>query len=299
MILGDLMEIIGKVKIIRDLDTEEIEPRLLRVIKDYLEFPGDGYCEFEDQMLVCAINTPKVAGNLYPEVELVKTIILIDPATDALYIYQGGGDAPLEIATIKSLEKARDHGEAFQEILSYLADRYNKILSSVQEAIDRVEDMIESEDLGSVVKATYILRRSLINIRRGLKNFVQMLKDIHSDHKKQSFVKNQHLLLELIDEASISLETLEIHRETLITLREAHASLLGLRLNEIVKRLTAITLVLMIPTLIASIYGMNFDRSYPLNMPELSWSFGYIYALTLMAISSIAGYLVLKARGWF
>ncbi len=299
MILGDLMETLGKVKIIGDLDAKEIDPQMLRVVRDYLEFPGDGYCEFEDQRLVCVINTPKVAGNLYPEVEFLRTIILIDPASDSLYIYQRGADAFLEITGFKDLDKARDHGEAFQEILSYLVNRYNKILSAIQEAIDSVEDMIESEDLGSVVKATYVLKRSLINVRRGLKNLVQMLRDIHSDHRKQSLVKNHHALLELIDEASIGLETVEIHRETLIYIREAHASLLGLRLNDIVKRLTAVTVVLMIPTLIASIYGMNFDRSHMLNMPELSWSFGYIYALTLMTISSIAGYLVLKARGWF
>jgi magnesium transporter len=113
------------------------------------------------------------------------------------------------------------------------------------------------------------------------------------------YIKNLGRLLELIDELSIGLETLEIYREMLISIRETHATLVGVKLNEVVKRLTAIILVLMIPTLIASIYGMSFDRSYPLNMPELSWSFGYIYALGLMVVSSIAGYLILKARGRF
>ena len=111
------------------------------------------------------------------------------------------------------------------------------------------------------------------------------------------YIKNLGRLLELIDELSIGLETLEIYREMLISIRETHATLVGVELNEVVKRLTAIILVLMIPTLIASFYGMSFDRSYPLNMPELSWSFVYIYALGLMVVSSIAGYLILKARG--
>jgi magnesium transporter len=159
--------------------------------------------------------------------------------------------------------------------------------------------MIEREELLAVVRETYRLRRILIDFRRGLRNYIQMLREIHSDQNMARYIKNLGRLLELIDELSIGLETLEIYREMLISIRETHATLVGVKLNEVVKRLTAIILVLMIPTLIASIYGMSLDRSYPLNMPELSWSFGYIYALGLMVVSSIAGYLILKARGRF
>lgn len=284
---------------IRRLGAGEIDPSLLSVIRDHLGFPGDGYCEFDGAWLVCVVSIPRVSGDGLLNVELSRIVIVVDRGADKVYIYHEDSPGSSPEIPAERFEKAGDHREAFQEILGYLVESYNMVLSDVQVSIDSVEDMVESEDLRSVVRATYILRRSLINVRRGLKNLVQMLREIHSDHEKLSMVKNQHTLLELIDEASTGLETVEIYRETLISLREAHASLLGLRLNDIVKRLTAITLVLMIPTLIASIYGMNFDRSYPLNMPELSWSFGYIYALTLMLASSIAGYLVLKIRGWF
>ena len=51
--------------------------------------------------------------------------------------------------------------------------------------------------------------------------------------------------------------------------------------------------IIALPTLIASIYGMNFDR-----MPELRWHLGYYYALTLMAISAIALYAFFKRHRW-
>jgi Mg2+ and Co2+ transporters len=158
---------------------------------------------------------------------------------------------------------------------------------------------LKKEELAYVVREIYRLRKALIDLRKGLRNYIQMLKQLHSEQMFAKYVKNHGRLFELIDELSIGLETIEVYREMLIGIRETHATLVGLKLNEVVKRLTAITLVLMIPTLIASIYGMNFDTSYPLNMPELSWSFGYIYALSLMVLSSIAGYLILKGRGWF
>lgn len=299
MILGDHMARDSKVEVVRDLDKAGIDPRLLSVLRDYLAHPADGYCEFEESWLVCVISIPTVLDDESLYVDLFKVIIAVDPGADKIYIYSENTEALQEGLVIGRLEKARDHREAFQGLLSHLVERYNTIIGNMQNSIDRVEDMVESEDLGSVARTTYMLRRSLINTRRGLKNLIQMLKEINSDQKMLSMVKSHHMLLELIDEASTGLELVEIHRETLISLREAHSSLLGLKLNEVVKRLTAITVVLMLPTIIASIYGMNFDRSYPLNMPELSWSFGYIYALSLMILSSMAGYLILKIRGWF
>ena len=65
-------------------------------------------------------------------------------------------------------------------------------------------------------------------------------------------------------------------------------------LNAIMKRLTAITVLLMVPTLIAGIYGMNF-----VSMPELAWPLGYPFALALMALVMIAAFAYFRRRDWF
>jgi magnesium transporter len=62
----------------------------------------------------------------------------------------------------------------------------------------------------------------------------------------------------------------------------------------VVKRLTAFTVILMIPTLIAGIYGMNFHY-----MPELAWPFGYALALAAMAASMIGAYIYFRRHDWF
>ena len=70
-------------------------------------------------------------------------------------------------------------------------------------------------------------------------------------------------------------------------------------LNHTVKRLTAWGSLIMIPTLIASIYGMNFhDTASPFNMPELQWKYGYFFALGLMIVSAVALYYYFKRKGW-
>ena len=63
--------------------------------------------------------------------------------------------------------------------------------------------------------------------------------------------------------------------------------------NEEVKKISAWAAILFAPTLIGTVYGMNFDV-----MPELHWSFGYPFALVLMVGVSVTLYAVFKRRGW-
>jgi magnesium transporter len=63
--------------------------------------------------------------------------------------------------------------------------------------------------------------------------------------------------------------------------------------NEEVKRISAWAAILFAPTLVGTIYGMNFNH-----MPELHWLLGYPFALLLMLVTSVSLYAVFKQRGW-
>ena len=76
-------------------------------------------------------------------------------------------------------------------------------------------------------------------------------------------------------------------------LLEATLGMLNIEQNNIIKIFSVAAVVFLPPTLIASIYGMNFHV-----MPELDWLFGYPFALCLMVVSAILPYLYFKRRGW-
>jgi magnesium transporter len=76
-------------------------------------------------------------------------------------------------------------------------------------------------------------------------------------------------------------------------LMDATMGLINIEQNKIIKIFSIAAGVLLPPTLIASIYGMNFDV-----MPELHWAFGYPYALLLIVVSAVAPYLYFKHKGW-
>jgi magnesium transporter len=67
----------------------------------------------------------------------------------------------------------------------------------------------------------------------------------------------------------------------------------SLEQNEEVKRISSWAAILFAPTLVGTVYGMNFDH-----IPELHWTFGYPYALSLMLLTSVTLYLLFKRRGW-
>jgi magnesium transporter len=89
------------------------------------------------------------------------------------------------------------------------------------------------------------------------------------------------------------IERAEGFRELLNNILNVNLTLVGIRQNDEVKKISGWAAILFAPTLIAGIYGMNFEY-----MPELHWLLGYPFALALMVLVSLTLYLVFKRRGW-
>jgi magnesium transporter len=90
------------------------------------------------------------------------------------------------------------------------------------------------------------------------------------------------------------LDQLDLYRDLLATVVDARMTVASKSLSAIMKRLTAFTVILMVPTLIAGIYGMNFEY-----MPELSWPLGYAFALGLMASAVLVAVTWFWRNDWF
>jgi magnesium transporter len=99
---------------------------------------------------------------------------------------------------------------------------------------------------------------------------------------------------DLFDHLVRVLDSLDLLRDLGAVTLEANLAATNNTLNQVVKRLTAVTVILMIPTLIAGIYGMNFAY-----MPELDWRLGYPFALGLMLVAVLAAVTYFSRRDWF
>jgi len=97
------------------------------------------------------------------------------------------------------------------------------------------------------------------------------------------------------------IDMVNTHKEILTGALEIHASTISNQMNDVIKKLTVVASFAMIPTLIASIYGMNFGGptgQSTWNMPELAWAYGYPFALGLMVVSCIALFWWFKKNRW-
>jgi magnesium transporter len=90
------------------------------------------------------------------------------------------------------------------------------------------------------------------------------------------------------------IDSLDTYRDLLASSLDAHLSLISNEVSQTVKKMTAVTAILMVNSLIAGIYGMNFDV-----IPELRWQYGYPWALALMAISSLGLWIVFRLIRWW
>jgi magnesium transporter len=194
-------------------------------------------------------------------------------------------------------EVATTSGGLIYELLDAVADGYFPLLDRLSERIDQLHDSIFTggADAGSeVLRQVLAIKRELLDLRRA----VAPLRDVANALLRRDVSTVDEALVpyfqDLYDHLVRVLDTIDVDREMLASALEANLSVISNNLNVIVKRLTAFTVILMIPTLIAGIYGMNFHF-----MPELSWPFGYAAALLLMLAASIGAYIYFRAKDWF
>src|SRR5215207_2167186 len=141
-------------------------------------------------------------------------------------------------------------------IMDRVVDGYGPVVAGLENDIDEIETEVFSGNPG-VSRRIYELSREVIQFQRAIKPLAGIL---------ASLAQNEEV--KALTEASIEQ-------------------------NEEVKRISAWAAILFAPTLIGTVYGMNFDR-----MPELHWAFGYPFALLLMVLVSVTLYLILRHRGW-
>jgi magnesium transporter len=208
------------------------------------------------------------------------------------------GPAP-ELAPAKAaLERRPDllaEGAAslLYAVLDAVVDSYFGVLEALAEQLERLEaglfadrpDFVLEQELFAVRRRLLVLRRSLLPVRDAL--------SLLGGPGGVATPKLEPYYRDVADHVVRALETAETLREMLTSTLEVHLTAVSNRLNLAMKKLTAWGAIILVPTLIAGVYGMNFTH-----MPELDWAWGYPFALFLMGSSASALYLVFRRKGW-
>ena len=192
-------------------------------------------------------------------------------------------------------------------ILDQVVDEYAPVVGGLENDIDEIEDELFKGD-PAVARRIYELSREVIEFQRATGPLTGILAALESGFEKyQVDAELQSLLRDVQDHAIRVVERVDSFRALLQNALTVHATLVGqqqndemrslteasLLQNEEVKKISAWAAILFAPTLVGTIYGMNFT-----SMPELHFAAGYPLALALMVATSVTLYVVFKRRSW-
>ena len=178
-------------------------------------------------------------------------------------------------------------------IVDEMVDAHFPLLDRVDDRIDELQDTIFHSVRPGQLDDLLHAKRDLNIVRRQIFPQRDLLNQISRGDAQ--FVARDHLIYfrDIYDHMFRIVETIDVQRDSMSGAMEAYLSVVANRTNEIMRILTVFSALMLPLTLIAGIYGMNFQY-----MPELHWLRGYPFALGLMAIVAVIMLLFFRRKGW-
>jgi magnesium transporter len=179
-------------------------------------------------------------------------------------------------------------------LLDEVVDGYFEVMEVAQERADDIEDQVfGTANPETVQNEIFRLKKALVRFRKGVAPLRDVLDVLQRDSGGVVTPRLEPYYRDVYDHVLRATDFIDSARDLLSSALEASLAVVNNRLSEVMKRLTSWGAIILVPTLIAGIYGMNFHQ-----MPELSWYLGYPFALALMAGSAFLLYRMFRRRGW-
>ncbi len=280
----------------------QLHPRAVERILAQTRIDQDPRPSFEPHgdyvfgVLLVPVGVPEEDRVIYQEIELVLT-----PEVALTVRKTPPGERPFDLT---ALEQACDaHGAPTSGVIAYylvdeVAKRYLGVIDLLDAEIDELESGIESWPSAEVRKRLSELRRDVLQIRRTLiptRDAVRRIVDGRVDVGEDAvFDRSLEVdFAEASDRLLRATESLDVSRELIASARDYHQSKISQEQNEVVKRLTAIASLVLLPTFLVGVYGQNFDH-----MPELGWRLGYAFSWGLIVLTTIAQLAFFRKKKW-
>jgi magnesium transporter len=189
----------------------------------------------------------------------------------------------------------RGVGFAVYTLIDDIVDGFLSVIDATEAEADALEELVfEHDGVGAseLQERLFRLKRNMSEVRRSAMP-IRQVPDVLHEEPRFSSPDLAPYYRDVMDHAIRVVELADNVRDLVTSLLEVMVGQASNRLNEAMKRLTAWAGIVLVPTLIAGIYGMNFK-----GMPELRWQWGYPLSLGLMAASALGLYVAFKRRGW-
>lgn len=184
-------------------------------------------------------------------------------------------------------------GAVAYAVCDTVVDGYLDVMGELEIDVDEVETSVFSAERTKDSERIYTLKRELAEVRRAVQPLREPMRRLAGGEVTTVSERARPFFRDVLDHLTQANDICENLETLLSSAFEAHLAQISVQQNDDMRKISAGAALVVVPTLIAGIYGMNFER-----MPELEWTLGYPFALVLMA--SVAGCLWFwfKRSGW-
>lgn len=182
----------------------------------------------------------------------------------------------------------------FYQVLDKIVDNYFPLLHDIEDELISIEDSTQNRRSTDQMPQLIDIRHLLLSLMQTVNPMRDLLYRMLNSQHLEGVRKRRSYFSDIHDDLLKVSEMITSNREVTTDMRDSYLSLNSHQTNNVMKVLTIITSIFSPLTLIAGIYGMNFE-----NMPELTWKYGYFLAIGLMFGIGLAMYRWFKKSGWF
>lgn len=186
-----------------------------------------------------------------------------------------------------------NQGVLLHGVLDTVVDSYFPLIDQIGDAVEDLEARVLSGASPAQLRSVLQLKRTLLEFRRHVAPTREALNAVLRGDLLAFDTATSMQIQDVYDHVLRVIDGIDLHRDLLAAVLDVHLSMQSNRLNQVMKVLTIASIILMANSLIAGIYGMNFDV-----MPELRWRWGYPAVLATMLLLSSLLFWFFRRRGW-
>jgi magnesium transporter len=184
-------------------------------------------------------------------------------------------------------------GGVVYAVMDRVVDEYVAVVEELVIDVDEIETSVFSDQRTNDSARMYVLKREIAEVRRAVLPLREPLNRFVAGSVHGVREEAAPFFRDVADHLARAAETVDSLDALLSTAFDAHLAQISVQQNDDMRKISAGAALIVVPTLIAGVYGMNFEH-----MPELGWTFGYPFALLLMAAAAGGLWVLFKRSGW-
>ena len=232
----------------------------------------------------------------HPEagIALGELLVFVNPAF-IITVRHGDGDLSGVRERVERRPDLLAHGTGvvLYAILDHVVDGYGDVAQAIDGEIQAVEREVFSAERTNPAEQIYRLEREVLDLYRAVAPLSEAVDEISAGRFEAVPDELHEYLRDVHDHLRRVAGRIAGFRELLSSALQANLTQVSVRQNEDMRKISAWVAIAAVPTMVAGIYGMNFD-----NMPELHWRFGYPSVLVFIALICLALYRRFRRAGW-